>query len=148
MLDDEWNYDFDNGTNNDEEHVGFVQWCVALSFDGAGLDVGLNHGGDLDTNIDHGINGLDIGFDHGATLDDGAGLNDGLDHGIALDHGVVPSKSEDDLWNLDNPKLVVPNLEFITPNLNLGLSPHKVLGSTLANTIFIMDNASILKLAA
>ncbi len=149
MLDYEWNYDFDNGINSDEGHIGFVQWCAILSFHGVSLDVGLNHGGDLDTNLDHGINGLDVGFDHGATLDDGVGLNDGIDHDIALDDGiddgVVPLKSHDDLWNVNNPKLVVPNSEFIIANLNLGLSPHKVLGSTLANTIFIMDNASILK---
>ncbi len=137
MLDDEWNYDFDNGINSDEEHVGFIQWCATLSFHG----VGFNHGGDLDTNLDHDINALDVGFDHGATLDDGvddgaglndgvddgAGLNDGLDHDIALDdgldHGVVPSKLEDDLWNVDNPKLSIPNSihhskfkpRFVTP---------------------------------
>jgi hypothetical protein len=32
--------------------------------------------------------------------------------------------------------------------LNLGLSPHKILNSTLANTISTMDNASIQKLVA
>jgi len=131
MLDDEWNYDFDNDINSDEKHVGLVQWCVVLSFHGVGFDVGFNHGADFDTSLDHGINGLDVDFDHGATLDHG------------LDHGVVLSKSEDDLWNVDNPKLVVPNLEFIIAHLNLGLSPHKVLSSTLANTISTMDNASI-----
>ncbi len=88
MLDDEWNYDFDKGTNSDEEHVGLVQWCVALSLHGASFDVGFNHGGDLDASLDHGINGLDVDFDHGATLGHGlhhgAGFNDGLDHDIAL----------------------------------------------------------------
>ncbi len=79
MSDYEWNYDFDNGINSDEKHISYVQWCATLSFHGVSLDVGLNHGGDLDTNLDHGINGLDVGFDHGATLDDGAGLNDGID---------------------------------------------------------------------
>ncbi len=158
-MDDEWSYDFENGINNYEKHADSIQWCATFSSHGVGLDVGLNHGGDLHASLDHGISGLEVGLDHGTSgldigfddggalddvdgldngLDHGATLDDGLDHGVAiedgLDHGATnPSKSKGDLRNIDNPKLLVPNSELIIVNLNLGLSPQKILGKTLAS---------------
>ncbi len=185
-LDDEWNYDFENGIDSDEEHVDSIQWCATFSSHGVGLDVGLNHGGDLDANLDHGISGFEVGFFHGINdldatfdggdafddsfvhndgdvfydgvialdhgLDHGDAPDDGLNHGVAiedgLDHGVTnPSKSKGNLWNINNPKLLVPNLELIITNLNPSLSPHKILGKTLANINFDLDNESILRLS-
>ncbi len=168
-MDDEWSYDFENDIDSDEEHVDSIQWCATFSSHGVGLDVGLNRGGDLDVNLDHGIGGLEVGLDHGTSgldigFDDGGALDhdDALDHGViahddaldhdaiahddALDHGATdPSKSKGDLQNIDNPKLLVLNLKLIIANLNLGLSPHKILGKTLASINFDLDNESILK---
>jgi hypothetical protein len=75
-LDDDRSYDFENGINNDDEHVDSIQWCANFSFHGVGLDVGLNHGGDHDTDLDHGIGGLEAGLDHGTT-----GFHASFDHG-------------------------------------------------------------------
>ncbi len=55
-MDDEWNYDFDNGTNSDEEHVGFDHGDVPND--------GLDHGATFD-------GGLNDGLDHNIAFDDG-----------------------------------------------------------------------------
>jgi len=151
-LDDEWSYDFENGIDSDEERANSIQWCATFSSHGASLDVGLNHGGDLDVNLDHGIGDLEVGLDHGtsgldAGFDDGGALDHGaIAHDDGLDHGATdPSKSKGELRNIDDPKLLVPNLKLIIANLNLGLSPHKILGKTLASINFDLDNASIRK---
>ncbi len=97
ILDDEWSYDFENDIDSDEEHVDSIQWCATFSSHGAGLNVGFNHGGDLDADLNHGISGLEVGLDHGTSdldvsFDDGGAFDDGdaLDDGaIALDDGVV-----------------------------------------------------------
>ncbi len=72
-----------------------------------------------------------------------------LEHAINLKDSVgdlglhcndVPSKSKDNFLKFGNPKLATLDSKFIK-NLNLGLSPQKILRNTLLSKSSILNNA-------